>query len=207
MRCTGDSTSISSRSSVSARCAPRFVPATAWISSTITARAALNIPRPRMLVSRMFSDSGVVIRMCGALRSIRARADAGVSPVRTPIRISGNCLPFRLEARAQLGQRLLEIALHVVAERLERRDVEDLDRVRQRRLEPAHDQLVQLPHERRERLSGAGGRQDQRVLAARDRRPSQPLRLARRAEPLGEPRTNDRMKRGERTRGGAAWHA
>ena len=41
----------------------------------------------------MLSDSGVVIRMCGALRSIRARADAGVSPVRTPILISGNSFP------------------------------------------------------------------------------------------------------------------
>ena len=41
----------------------------------------------------MFSDSGVVIRMCGDFRSILARADAGVSPVRTATRISGNSLP------------------------------------------------------------------------------------------------------------------
>ena len=37
----------------------------------------------------MCSDSGVVMRMCGVLRIIRARADAGVSPVRTATRISG----------------------------------------------------------------------------------------------------------------------
>jgi hypothetical protein len=67
-----------------------LLPATAWISSTITARSALNMPRPRTLVSMMCSDSGVVIRMCGVLRSIRARADGGVSPVRTATRISGN---------------------------------------------------------------------------------------------------------------------
>jgi hypothetical protein len=48
-----------------------LVPATAWISSRITARSAENIPRAFTLVRRMWSDSGVVIRMCGALRSIR----------------------------------------------------------------------------------------------------------------------------------------
>ena len=83
----------SSRSSVSARCAPRFVPAIAWISSTITARTPLNMPRPRTVVSMMCSDSGVVMRMCGDLRIMRARADAGVSPVRTATRISGNVSP------------------------------------------------------------------------------------------------------------------
>ncbi len=108
-------------------------------------------------------------------------------------------LPLRFEARAQLGERLLEVALHVVAERLERRDVENLDGVRKRRLESAHDELVQLPHERRERFSCPRWSEDQRMLAARDRRPPQPLRLARRPESFGKPRANDRMERGERS--------
>ena len=106
------------------------MPAIAWISSTITARTPLNIPRPRVLVSMMCSDSGVVIRMCGDLRSMRARADAGVSPVRTATRISGNVSPAAVEAIAQLVQRLLEIALDVVVEGFERRDVENVNRVR-----------------------------------------------------------------------------
>ena len=93
MRCGDFSTRASSLSRVSARCAPRFVPAIACISSTITARTPLNIPRPLSVVSMMLRDSGVVIRMCGDLRSILARADAGVSPVRTATRISGNFSP------------------------------------------------------------------------------------------------------------------
>ena len=40
-------------------------------------------------VSRMYSDSGVVTRMCGGCFSIAARSFASVSPVRTPVRISG----------------------------------------------------------------------------------------------------------------------
>ena len=46
MRCGGARTRRSSRSSVSARCAPRFVPAIAWISSTITARTRAEHPAP-----------------------------------------------------------------------------------------------------------------------------------------------------------------
>ena len=81
----------------------------------------------------MCSDSGVVMRMCGVLRSIRARAEAGVSPVRTATRISGNFSPCCLEALLQLGERELEVALDVVVERLERGDVEEMDRVGERR--------------------------------------------------------------------------
>src|SRR6185503_16177186 len=49
-----------SRSSVSARCAPRRVPITAWISSTITVRTVFNISRLRADVSSRYNDSGVV---------------------------------------------------------------------------------------------------------------------------------------------------
>ena len=62
------------RSSESARCAPRLLPATAWISSTITVRTVLSICRPDADVSRMYSDSGVVTSMCGGVRRIRARS-------------------------------------------------------------------------------------------------------------------------------------
>ena len=182
MRCGACSHSCSRRSSVSARCAPRFVPAIAWISSTITARTPLNIPRPRTVVSMMCSDSGVVMRMCGDLRIIRARADCGVSPVRTATRISGNASPAAANRSLQLGERQLEVALDVVVERLERRDVEDLNRVRQRLTQPVDDELIQLPEERRERLAGAGGRENERVRAAGDRGPSLALRRAGRAE-------------------------
>ena len=78
----------SSRSSDSARCEPRLSSTRAWISSTITVRVVRSIPRPRSLVRRMYRDSGVVTRMCGGRRSIAARSFAGVSPVRTSVRIS-----------------------------------------------------------------------------------------------------------------------
>ena len=72
------------RSSVSARCEPRFEWATAWISSTITASTSAQHRPARGEVSIRYSDSGVVIRMSGGLRSIAARSRWGVSPVRIP---------------------------------------------------------------------------------------------------------------------------
>ena len=71
-----------SRSSVSARCAPRLVDATAWISSTMHASVPANSSWARP-VSIRYSDSGVVIRMSGGSRSIAWRSRWGVSPVRT----------------------------------------------------------------------------------------------------------------------------
>ena len=48
---SGGPPSASSRSSDSARCAPRRVPITAWISSTITVRTVRSISRLRADVS------------------------------------------------------------------------------------------------------------------------------------------------------------
>ena len=109
-------------------------------------------------------------------------------------------LARRVEPLAQLGERLLEVALDVVVERLERRDVEDVHRVRQRLRQPVDDELVQLPEKRRERLAGAGRREDERVVAARDRRPAVALRRdsARRAS--REPRPDERVERLESRR-------
>ena len=53
MRVTGRPVSASRRSSESARCAPRLLPATAWISSTITVPTFASMARPPSLVSRM----------------------------------------------------------------------------------------------------------------------------------------------------------
>ena len=71
-----------SRSSVSARWAPRLVDATAWISSTMHDSVPANSSWARP-VSIRYSDSGVVIRMSGGSRSIACRSRCGVSPVRT----------------------------------------------------------------------------------------------------------------------------
>ena len=54
----------------------------AWISSTITVSTEVSVSRA-LEVSSRYSDSGVVIRMSGGARAMRARSSAGVSPVRT----------------------------------------------------------------------------------------------------------------------------
>ncbi len=102
------------RSRVSARWAPRFDWATAWISSTITASAPVRISRAPEVMIR-YSDSGVVIRMSGGFRRIAWRSRCGVSPVRSPTEIS----------RADPLQRRAQVPLDVVGERLQRRDVDD----------------------------------------------------------------------------------
>ena len=94
MRTGGRSHSASSRSSVSARCAPRLTPATACSSSTITVRTDFSMARPDADVSRMYSDSGVVTRMCGGRRRMRSRSAAGVSPVRTASRMATSGSPI-----------------------------------------------------------------------------------------------------------------
>ena len=169
-------------------------PAIAWISSTITVRSPPSAARPLALVSRMYSDSGVVTRMCGGRFASFARSLAGVSPVRTATRISGNGSPRRGRVARELGERRLEVAVDVVRQRLERRDVEDRRAGRERAGEPAPHQVVEAREERGERLARAGRRGDQDVLAGRDPRPARALRLGRRAEPLAEPSGDQRME-------------
>lgn len=92
MRCTGCSSRASSRSSVSARCAPRLVPATACTSSTMTVCTSVRVSRA-LEVSIRYSDSGVVMRMSGGFVSRARRIACGVSPERTPTLISGGSIP------------------------------------------------------------------------------------------------------------------
>ena len=89
----------SRRSRLSARCAPRFVPAIAWTSSTITCSTPRRISRA-WLVSRRYRLSGVVTRMSGGWRTRSRRSSAGVSPVRLAIEIRGGSL-----AEALRGER------------------------------------------------------------------------------------------------------
>ena len=89
--------SASSRSSDSARCAPRLLPATACTSSTIT----VSTPRSISLaweVSSRNSDSGVVIRMSGGRLASLRRSSAAVSPVRIATPMSGSGSPSRCDA-------------------------------------------------------------------------------------------------------------
>ncbi len=82
------------RSSDSARWLPRLLAATAWISSTITVRTLDSMLRPEAEPSSTYSDSGVVTSTCGGLRNTFWRSPAGVSPVRTAVRISTSGRPM-----------------------------------------------------------------------------------------------------------------
>ncbi len=81
MRCNGRRVRCSSRSSEIARCAPRLVGISEWISSTMTVSMDASASRAREASIR-YNDSGVVIRMSAGARMNRARSRCGVSPVR-----------------------------------------------------------------------------------------------------------------------------
>ena len=97
IRWAGVASTASRRSSDSARCAPRFVPATACTSSTMTVWTPASVSRAAE-VSIRNSDSGVVMRMSGGLaissrrRLVgcrRTHADADVRRRRPAARRSG----------------------------------------------------------------------------------------------------------------------
>ena len=98
--------------------------------------------------------------------------------------------------RADAGERGAQVALDVVVERLERRDVEHAQPLAGLRHEP-----VEEPQEGRERLAGAGRRAQQHVLAGGDRRPALRLRGRRLAERALEPAPGVRREPCERVGG------
>ena len=112
--------------------------------------------------------------------------------------------------RADLLERGLEVALDVVAERLERRDVDDLRHVLERARLRLADEAVDAGEEGGEGLAGAGRRADQRVAPAGDLRPAGRLRVGRRIEAAAEPGRDGGMEvdaaRGRRF-GGGHWHS
>ncbi len=169
----------------SARCAPRRDCSTAWISSTITTRAVFSIARERSAVSSRYSDSGVVTRMCGGVRSIAARSVCGVSPLRTAAVILTGGSPSL--ASVDLAPRLGEVLVDVRRQRLQRRDIDDPHLVGQSALlGPSRNSWSIAVRKAASVLPGAGRRRDQRVRAAPDRAPAFELgggRLAEAARP------------------------
>jgi hypothetical protein len=80
---------------------------------------------------------GVVTRMCGGVRTIAARSDAVVSPVRTAAVMRGYLQPSLPRQAADAAARLGQVLVDVGAQGLQRRDVDHADFVRQRRFEPS----------------------------------------------------------------------
>ena len=113
---------------------PRLVPATAWISSTITARTPGKSVRPALRreqdVERFRRRDQDVRRDA---QHPRARRRLGVAGPDGHADLGKRLARAASNRSRELGERLLEVAVDVVAERLERRDVEDLHGVRERR--------------------------------------------------------------------------
>ncbi len=95
-----------------------------------------------------------------------------------------------LQGFADAGERGFEVALNVVGQRLQRRDVNDLRLVREAAIHSLANQAVDRREKGRERLAGAGRRSDQGMSARLDRRPGLGLRGGRPSkaavEPLGD---------------------
>ena len=123
---------------------------------------------------RRFFDQGLA---CAAV----------VSPVRTAARTSISW-PCGVQHRADFGERFFEIFMDVVAQRFERRDVNNLGFVRQIGLEAFAKKGIERGQKRGERFAGASRRGDERVRAGLNRRPAAQLRFGGRSERLLEPR-------------------
>jgi hypothetical protein len=87
----------------------------------------------------------------------------------------------------------LQVFLNVVAEGLERRDVEDLSAVGQISRKCLANKRVNADEECGKSFSRTGGGGDQRSLAGEDVRPALRLRLGWRAEAADEPFLNERV--------------
>ena len=104
-------------------------------------------------------------------------------------------------SQADAGQRGAKVALDVVRQGLERRDVEDANGSglgRRPRRGRRGSESIERPEERRECLAAAGRGMDQRVMAGRDGGPTFSLGLRRRLEGRLEPGPDGRPERGER---------
>ena len=111
-------TPCESRSSVSARWEPRFDCATAWISSTITASTPVRISRARGAehqIERLRGRDQDVGRLAQHRLPVLLRRVAGAQADR--------------DRRADARERRAQVALDVVGERLQRRDVDDADAI------------------------------------------------------------------------------
>ena len=95
---------------------------------------------------------------------------------------------------AYLGQRPGQVALYVVRQGLERRDIDDLGRLGQAAVQPGPDEPVEAGHEGGQGLAGACGGGDQGVGAARNGGPPLGLSAGRGLEAAVEPLPYQRME-------------
>ena len=188
--------SDSSRSSDSARCEPRLLPAMAWISSTITvARAGQHRAaggRAQQHVQRFGRGHQDVRRLLAQQVAFGLRRVAGAHGGAD--RHVGQAELFQLGADA--CQRRFQVDVDVVRQRLQRRHVDHAGGVGQHaavRHAFAH-QRVDRGEEGGQRLARAGRRGDQGVPAGADRRPRGRLRRGGRGKRAAKPGGDGRME-------------
>ncbi len=199
IRCGARSAVASSRSNERARCAPRLVPASAWISSRIDpAHGPQGLARVRGQdeVERLRGGHEDVGRLAPKGAAFRRRRVAGAHA--HPYVMGGPSQAFGSQADA--GQWRAQVAVYVVDQGLERGNVEHAQPGRRVARRFLRQQPVEAPEERGQRLAAAGGRTDERVLTRGDGRPTLRLRVRGAGERLGEPRSGRRFERGERVR-------
>ena len=168
IRCSFPPDRFCNRSSDSERCAPRLFGAKAWISSTMTdARRRQHLAAgfgAEQDVERFRGGDDDMGRPAAHLAALRRRRVAGAHP--GPDVDVGQ--PLRLQRGANPGQRRFEVALDVVRQGFERRDVDDLRLIGQ-------DALQSLPHQANRWRRGRRRKSCPTRSAPRSTRPARPL--------------------------------
>jgi len=111
---------------------------------------------------------------------------------------AGHQQPALARKLGNFCQRSLQILLDVVAEGLQRRDIEDLDAIGEVSGDGLADQTVDAGKKSSQSFSGSSGSRDQGGVAGKNVRPAFLLRLSGRTEFGGEPFLNERMRPRER---------
>src|SRR5439155_9564122 len=112
---------------------------------------------------------------------------------RRPDRRKGNSLLGGYSR--DFSQRGLQILLDIVAERLERRNIDHLDTVFKRARARGPNQVVEAEQKGGQRLPGACRRGDENVASGANLRPPESLRLGRLGETPGEPFLDEGIER------------
>ena len=121
-----------------------------------------------------------------------AGADGGANLRHQQAALGGQCQDF--------AQRTFEILLNIVAQRFQRRDVENFGRVAQRAGERLSHQAINADQKGCERFAGSCGSRDKSCATGENLRPALLLRLGWRAKAADEPLGNQRMRPGQSNR-------
>ena len=116
--------------------------------------------------------------------------------MRTQVRISTPGRAALAQGLADAGERGLQVALDVVGQRLQRRNVDHLRRIGEAAFQALAEQSVDGGQKCSQRLARSGRRGDQRMAAGLDRRPGLHLCRGRRRKAFGEPCGDGGVKQG-----------